>query len=129
MQVIGFHNPPSGPGETADGAPYSLTDLAKAMKAHLHPLMVRIKLTHSIHAQNLFQNRQLLNDVSKHLRDGADGLDSLCSKIYLSGENLLALSEHAQSQSDAFTVHTAMMQYGLPSKTTPYHKVRYFVLL
>ena len=42
ISVIGFRNPPGGPEENADGVPYSLDDLHKAMKAHLHPIMVSL---------------------------------------------------------------------------------------
>ena len=67
----------------------------------------------------------MLLDVSNHLRKGADGIESFCSKVFVSGENLLSLGEHAESQSEAFTIHSAMSKYGLPANLAPYHRVSY----
>ena len=66
----------------------------------------------------------MLSEVSRHLRQGADGIDNFCSKIYISGENLLSLGEHAENQAEAYTIHSAMSKFGLPSDCAPYHKVK-----
>ena len=62
-------------------------------------------------------------DVCRHLRSGADGLETLCSQIYVSGENLMALAHHCESQSEANLIHNAMSQFGLPANLAPYHSV------
>ena len=61
--------------------------------------------------------------MSDHLRRGADGLDSFCSKLYASGENLLSLGTHAESQFEAYNIHNAMSKFGLPADSAPYHQV------
>ena len=62
-------------------------------------------------------------DVCRHLRKGADGLESFYSKVYVSGENLLSLGTHAESQAEAHTIHSAMSKWGIPADTAPFHKV------
>ena len=64
-------------------------------------------------------------DVCGHLRQGADGLEAFCTKVYASGENLLSLGVHAESQAEAYMIHNAMSTYGLPAQNAPYHQVCY----
>ena len=64
-----------------------------------------------------------MSDVIRHLRSGADGLESLASKIYVNGESLLALATHAENQSESYLVHTMMSRFGVPAGMAPYHKV------
>ena len=62
-------------------------------------------------------------NVCNHLRQGATGLESFCSKVYTSGENLLSLGTHAEAQAEAYTIHNAMSTFGLPAQDIPYHQV------
>ena len=65
-------------------------------------------------------------NVARHLRSGADGIETMCSQIFVSGENLMALAHHCQNQSEANLIHNAMSQFGLPANLAPYHSVSFF---
>ena len=106
--------PKTTTSDAPNGEPYSVKDLTKAMSAHLHPLMVRYILAeHLLNFSKIFarfffvkinfvfQERKLLANVVRHLRSGADSLETLSSQIYVSGENLMALAHHCESQSEA----------------------------
>ena len=67
-----------------------------------------------------------MTDVVRHLRSGADGLETLCSQLFVSGENLMALGHHCESQAEAHLIHNCMSQYGLPANLAPYHSVSSF---
>ena len=64
-----------------------------------------------------------MGDICRHLRSGADGLEALSSKIYVSGENLLSLAAHAENQAEAHLIHNVMSRFGIPASKAPYHKV------
>ena len=62
--------------------------------------------------------------MCEHLRNGAESLELFGNKLYAGGENMMALSEHAQAQSAAHLIHVAMTDFGLPADSAPYHEVR-----